>query len=55
MQEIFIIPMIWNKPSLMAYLERIGLFKFDKTVLGYVKIVMDSPALSLLFKTIIAD
>ena len=46
MQENLLIPMICIKPPLVAYLERNSLFNSDKTVLGDVKIVMDSPALS---------
>ena len=48
MQENFVIPIICIKPPLMAYLERNGIFNFDKMVLGYVKTVMDSTALSIL-------
>ena len=55
MQENFFIPMICIKPTLVAYLERNGIFNFDEMVLGYVKTVIDSPALWISFKTIIAD
>ena len=46
--------MIFTKPPLVAYLERNSLFNFDKMVLdkmvlGYVKTVIDSPALSIYF------
>ena len=49
MQENFSIPMICAKPPLVAYLERNSLFNFDQMVLGYVKTVNDSPALSISF------
>ena len=45
MQENFVIPMICVKPPLVAYLERNRLFNIDEIVLGYVKIVMESPVL----------
>ena len=41
--------MICIKPPSVAYPERNSLFNFDKMVLGYVKTVMDSPALSTTF------
>ena len=50
MQGNFLIPMICSKPPLVAYLERNSMFNFDKMVLGYVKTVMDSPALSISLK-----
>ena len=37
--------MMCTKPQLLAYLERNGLFNVDKTVLAYVKTVMDLPVL----------
>ena len=46
----FSFPMICIKPPLVAYLERNSLFNFDKTVLSYVKTVVDSPALSTSFQ-----
>ena len=49
MQENFPIPMICIKPPLVAYRERNSIFKFDKMILGYVKLVMDSPALPMSF------
>ena len=52
---IFFIPMIYIKPRLVVYLERNSLFNFDKTEHDYVKIVTDSPALSISFQNNIAD
>ena len=49
MRENFHIPMICTKPPLVAFLERNNLFNFDRMVLGYVKTVIDSPALSMSF------
>ena len=48
-QKNVLIPMICIKPALVAYLERNNIFNFNKNVLGYVKTVMDSPALSISF------
>ena len=47
--------MICTKPQLVAYLEKKNLFNFNKMVLGYVKTAIDSPAVYVFFKTIIAD
>ena len=47
MQENFLVPMIYIKPLLVGYLEINGIFSFDKMVPGYVKTVMDSPALPM--------
>ena len=49
MQENILIPMICIKPPLVAYPERNSLFNIDKMALGYVKTVMDSPALPTSF------
>ena len=35
------------KPPLVAYLQRKSLFNFDKSVLDYVKIAIDWPALEM--------
>ena len=49
MQENFVILMIYIKTPVAAYLEGNSISNFDKTVLGYMKTVMDSPALSISF------
>ena len=38
------------KPPLVAYFERNALCNFDKMILGYVKTIMDSPALPISFR-----
>ena len=54
MQENSRIP-ICIKPPLEAYLERKGIFNFDKMVLGYAKQLWIHQHCPSLFKTIITD